>query len=141
MSTALTLTDVATACCTPLRSAPLGAAEAGRLSAIFKAVADPARLRLLSIIAAHEGAEACVCDLTELVGLSQPTVSHHMRVLTDAGLVVREKRGRWAYYAIVPGALEALGAVLLEQGTAGRPARPSGDAAPSTSGNATPAAS
>lgn len=142
MSTALTLTDVATACCTPLRSAPLGAAEAGRLSAIFKAVADPARLRLLSIIAAHEGAEACVCDLTEPVGLSQPTVSHHMKVLTDAGLVAREKRGRWAYYAIVPGALEALGTVLLDQegaaaGTA-RSARPSPDAAPSSSGNVIP---
>ena len=115
MSTGLPLTDVTAACCAPLRSAPLSAVEAGRLSAAFKAVADPARLRLLSIIAAHEGGEACVCDLTEPVGLSQPTVSHHMKVLTDAGLVARDKRGRWAYYTIVPGALEALGTVLLDQ--------------------------
>ncbi len=74
----------------------------------LKALADPARLRLLSIIAAQEGTAACVCDLTEPVGLSQPTVSHHMKVLTDAGLVTREKRGVWVHYTLVPGAVEAI---------------------------------
>jgi ArsR family transcriptional regulator len=97
-------------CETSLSAGPLDAAEAARLAAIFKAVADPARLRLLSIIAAQD--EACVCDLTAPVDLSQPTVSHHLKVLVDAGLLTRDKRGKWAYYAVVPGALDALGAVL-----------------------------
>jgi ArsR family transcriptional regulator, arsenate/arsenite/antimonite-responsive transcriptional repressor len=100
-------------CCAPLASAPLAASEAAGLSVRLKAVADPARLRLMSLILASPGTEACVCDLTGAVGLSQPTVSHHMKVLVDAGLVVREKRGRWAYYRAVPEALEALARVLL----------------------------
>jgi len=78
----------------------------------LKAVADPARLQLLSLVAAHEGGEACVCDLTEPVGLSQPTVSHHLKVLVDAGLLTRDKRGVRAYYALVPAALDALAAAL-----------------------------
>ena len=78
------------------------------LAHALKALADPARLRLLSLIAAHDGGEACVCDLTEPVGLSQPTVSHHLKVLVDAGLITRDKRGVWAYYALVPGALDAV---------------------------------
>jgi len=86
--------------------------DAERLADVFKAVADPARLRLLSIIASHNGGEACVCDLTEPLALSQPTVSHHLKVLVEAGLLTREKRGRWAYYAVVPTALDALGEVL-----------------------------
>lgn len=75
-------------------------------------MADPARLRLLSIVAAHQDAEACVCDLTEPIGLSQPTVSHHLKVLVDAGFLTRSKRGTWAYYRIVPGSLDAIASVL-----------------------------
>ena len=100
------------ACCTPLTRQPLSAADAERLAAVLKAVAVPARLRLLSMIYAHEGGEACVCELTEPLGLSQPTVSHHLKVLVDAGLVSRDKRGVWAYYRAVPGVLAALGAVF-----------------------------
>ncbi|WP_324653447.1 metalloregulator ArsR/SmtB family transcription factor [Georgenia sp. H159] len=102
----------ATACCSPLVREPLAADEARRLAASFKALADPARLRLLSLIASHQGGEACVCDLTEPVELSQPTVSHHLKVLTDAGLLTREQRGKWAHYSVVPQALDALGDVL-----------------------------
>ncbi|WP_028047479.1 metalloregulator ArsR/SmtB family transcription factor [Cellulomonas sp. URHE0023] len=96
------------ACCTPVTSAGMSEQDAVQLARTLKALADPARLRLLSLIAAHEGAEACVCDLIEPVGLSQPTVSHHLKVLTDAGLISRDKRGVWAYFALVPGALEAV---------------------------------
>jgi ArsR family transcriptional regulator len=95
-------------CCTPLVGAPLDEHDARALARTLKALADPARLRLLSLLVAHEGAEACVCDLTDPVGLSQPTVSHHLKVLADAGLVTRDKRGVWAYYALVPGALDAI---------------------------------
>src|SRR3954447_19543862 len=94
------------ACCTPVASAAMSEQDAVQLARTLKALADPARLRLLSLIAAQEGAEACVCDLIEPVGLSQPTVSHHLKVLTDAGLITRDKRGVWAYFALVPGALE-----------------------------------
>ncbi len=82
---------------------PLSATAASELARTLKAIADPARLRLLSMIAAHDGAEACVCDLTEPLGLSQPTVSHHLKVLVDAGLLTRDKRGVWAYFTLVPG--------------------------------------
>lgn len=95
-------------CCTPVTGRTMSAEDAEQTARTLKAISDPTRLRLLSIIAAHEGAEACVCDLTEPVGLSQPTVSHHLKVLADAGLVTRDKRGVWAYYALVPGAVEAL---------------------------------
>lgn len=104
--------DADDACCAPLSRAPLSVEDADRLARGLKAIADPTRLRLLSLVAAHEGAEACVCDLTAPVGLSQPTVSHHLKVLTDAGLLTRDKRGVWAYYAIVPQALDALAAVI-----------------------------
>ena len=79
---------------------------------MLKALADPKRLRLVSMVAAHEGSEACVCDLTGPLGLTQPTISHHLKVLVDAGILSRDKRGVWAYYAVVPGALETLSAVL-----------------------------
>jgi ArsR family transcriptional regulator len=79
----------------------------------FRALSDPTRLRLISIIAASEGQEACVCDLTEPVGLSQPTVSHHLKILTEAGILNRTKRGSWAYFAMVPGALERVGSSLV----------------------------
>ncbi|MDM7853906.1 ArsR/SmtB family transcription factor [Cellulomonas alba] len=96
------------ACCTPVTSPAISEDDAQSLARTLKALADPTRLRLLSLIAAHEGGEACVCDLTEPVGLSQPTVSHHLKQLAEAGLVTREKRGVWAYFTIVPGAVEAV---------------------------------
>lgn len=99
-------------CCGPETRGALSGAEAEQLAAVLKAVAEPTRLRLLSMVAASEGQEACVCDLTEPVGLSQPTVSHHMKVLVDAGLLVREKRGVWAYYRLVPERLGAVAAAL-----------------------------
>ncbi|WP_282947874.1 ArsR/SmtB family transcription factor [Cellulomonas endometrii] len=97
-----------TVCCSPVTGTTMSAEDADRTARTLKALADPARLRLLSIIAAHDGGEACVCDLTEPVGLSQPTVSHHLKVLTEAGFVTREKRGVWAYFTIVPGAVDEL---------------------------------
>ncbi|WP_344309994.1 metalloregulator ArsR/SmtB family transcription factor [Brevibacterium samyangense] len=99
-------------CCAPLTREPLGAAEAEVLAKKLKAIADPTRLRLLSLISATAGTEACVCDLQELVDLSQPTVSHHLKVLTDAGFLTRTKRGTWAYFALVPGALTEISEVL-----------------------------
>lgn len=106
--------DASTGCCSPVPGATLSAEDAERTARTLKALADPARLRLLSIIAAHEGGEACVCDLTEPVGLSQPTVSHHLKVLAEAGFVTREKRGVWAYYTLVPDAVRTLAAHLGE---------------------------
>lgn len=111
MTTAV-LPIVDLACCAPLTCEPLSASAAVDLARTLKAIADPARLRLLSMIAAHEGGEACVCDLTEPLGLSQPTVSHHLKILVDAGLLTRDKRGVWAYFTLVPGALDSLAAVL-----------------------------
>ncbi|TFC32094.1 transcriptional regulator [Cryobacterium sp. TMT2-18-3] len=98
----------AAACCAPAAREAIGADEAERLARLLKAVADPARLRLVSLVAAHDDMEACVCDLTEPLGLSQPTVSHHLKVLVDAGILTRDKRGTWAYYRLVPGALGTL---------------------------------
>ena len=103
-------------CCTPSTGTAMTAEEATELAGVLKAVADPTRLRLLSLIQSHQGGEACVCDLTEPVGLSQPTVSHHLRILLDAGLVSRQKRGSWAYYRAVPARLADLATAL----TAGR---------------------
>jgi ArsR family transcriptional regulator, arsenate/arsenite/antimonite-responsive transcriptional repressor len=96
------------ACCSPVLASPLDAAEADDLADAFKVLADPVRLRLLSMVANAEGGEACVCDLVEPLGRSQPTVSHHLSVLVDAGLLTREKRGRWAWYRAVPGRLAVL---------------------------------
>ncbi|MFI2753793.1 ArsR/SmtB family transcription factor [Cellulomonas sp. P22] len=101
-------TSADAACCGTPPRASLSASDATALARTLKAVADPARVRLLSLVASHEGAEACVCDLVEPLGLSQPTVSHHLKVLVDAGLLTRDKRGVWAYYALVPGALDAV---------------------------------
>ena len=107
MTTTLPLlpTDAA-ACCSAVTGGVLTVAEAERIAHTFKALGDPARVRLLSLIAASDGGEACICDLTGPVGLSQPTVSHHMRLLVDAGLATREQRGRWAYYRVVTDTLE-----------------------------------
>lgn len=93
-------------CCSPVTAGVLTPEEAERLAHTFKALGDPTRVRLLSLIAASADGEACICDLTEPVGLSQPTVSHHMKLLVDAGLATREQRGRWAYFRVVPAALE-----------------------------------
>lgn len=94
-------------CCAPAGEA-LDTETAQRLAGLLKVIADPTRLRLLSMVAAHADGEACICDLTEPVALSQPTVSHHMKVLVEAGLLERQQRGKWAYYRLVPGALDAL---------------------------------
>ena len=108
----------AAACCAPLARAPLEADQAEQLARLLKAIADPARLRLLSLVATEPDGEVCTCDATEVLGLSQPTVSHHFKVLVDAGLLTREKRGVWAYYAPVPGALDALAGLLTTTGDA-----------------------
>ena len=89
------------ACCAPVTGGALDTAAAERLARIFKALGDPTRVRLLSLIAAADGGEACICDLTGPVALSQPTVSHHMKQLVDAGLVTREQRGKWAYFRVL----------------------------------------
>jgi ArsR family transcriptional regulator len=95
-------------CCAPVTAAVLDEEAATRLATVFKALSDPARLRLLSMIAAAEPGEACACDLVEPVGRSQPTVSHHLALLVEAGLVEREKRGKWAWYRVVPAQLDLL---------------------------------
>jgi ArsR family transcriptional regulator len=100
------------ACCTPLLAAPLDDADATELAAAFKALADPVRLRLLSLIAAASEGTACSCDLEELVGKTQSTVSHHLALLADAGLITKEKVGRWVYCTVVPERLAALRDVL-----------------------------
>jgi len=106
------LDETAAGCCSTVTGGVLDAGEAQQLARMFKALGDPTRVRLLSLIAAQSGEEACVCDLTEPVGLSQPTVSHHMKQLVDAGLVTREQRGRWAYYRLVEGTLARLSEAL-----------------------------
>jgi len=78
----------------------------------LKALADPTRLRLISLVAAHDDQEACVCDLTDPVGLSQPTVSHHLKILVDAGILTRQQRGKWAYYRLLPGTLDDIAMLL-----------------------------
>jgi ArsR family transcriptional regulator len=95
-------------CCVPLLREPLSPDAAERMAGALRVIGVPARLRLLSLIAAHEGAEACVCDLTEPLGLSQPTVSHHLKVLVRAGLLEREQRGRWAFFRLLPEPLQML---------------------------------
>ncbi|MDN3356722.1 metalloregulator ArsR/SmtB family transcription factor [Actinomadura sp. DC4] len=99
-------------CCAPLAARPLDAAEAEELAPLFKALADPVRLRLLSMIGCHEGGEACVCDLTGAFALTAPTISHHLKVLKQAGLIDSERRGTWVYYWIEPTALSRLSAIL-----------------------------
>lgn len=94
------------ACCPPAGGPTLGAKEAKQQALVFKALADPNRLRLLSIIKASPSGSTCVCDLTEPLDLGQPTVSHHLKVLVEAGLLHREKRGTWAYFSLAPGALD-----------------------------------
>jgi ArsR family transcriptional regulator, arsenate/arsenite/antimonite-responsive transcriptional repressor len=99
-------------CCVPSNKPVLSADEAQRKALVFKALADPNRLRLLSIVKAEESGESCVCDLTEPLDLGQPTVSHHLKILVEAGILHREKRGTWAYYSLVPGALDGIAGIL-----------------------------
>jgi ArsR family transcriptional regulator, arsenate/arsenite/antimonite-responsive transcriptional repressor len=113
----LELTPVqAVACCSPLAKDPMSQDTAERISPLLKALADPVRLRLVSLVAAHEGGEACVCDLNDAFDLSQPTISHHLKVLHEAGLLDRSKRGTWVYYRLRAEALADLAALLGGQG-------------------------
>lgn len=100
--------DAVATCCSPLTGGVVADEVAEGLARMFKALGDPARVKLLSLIAAAPDGEACLCDLTHPVGLSQPTVSHHMKVLVEAGLVTREQRGRWAYFSVVSAVLRSL---------------------------------
>ena len=115
MTTSLPLlpSDTSAACCATVTGRVISAEEAERTARIFKALSDPTRVRLLSLIAASDDKEACICNLTEPVGLSQPTVSHHMKLLTEAGLIEREQRGKWAYFRVVDSALEAAAQSLV----------------------------
>lgn len=106
------LVDQPTGCCAGLASAPLGEAEAAELARVFKALGDPVRLRLLSLIASREGGEMCVCELTPAFELSQPTISHHLKLLRQAGLIDGERRGTWVYYWALPSTMDRLAAVL-----------------------------
>ncbi len=99
-------------CCSPLAGGVLDEEAAERLARVFRALGDRHRVRLLSLIAAADGGEACICDLTAPVGLAQPTISHHMKLLVEAGLVTREQRGKWAYYRIAPETAGPLGDML-----------------------------
>ena len=114
MSNSLTLLTPAdsAACCSPLSAEPLTTEQAEQVAPLMKALADPVRLRLMSLVASHDGGEACVCDLNNAFELSQPTISHHMKVLYEAGLVDRDKRGVWVYYKARPQALAAIGALI-----------------------------
>jgi ArsR family transcriptional regulator len=101
------------ACCSPLAREPLHEDQAVELAKLFKAMADPVRLRLLSLIASHAGGEACVCDLTDAFDLTGPTISHHLKVLRESGLITGERRGTWVYYRVHPEVLARLSAVLV----------------------------
>ena len=100
------------ACCAPLTKEPLSADAAERIAPLLKALADPVRLRLLSLVASHAEGEACVCDLNDAFDLSQPTISHHLKVLHESGLLDRSKRGVWVYYRVNPTALSDLGTLI-----------------------------
>jgi ArsR family transcriptional regulator, arsenate/arsenite/antimonite-responsive transcriptional repressor len=110
-------------CCEPLAREPLSTGGADELAPLFKAVADPMRLRLLSLIACHDGGESCVCDLTAAFDVTAPTVSYHLRILREAGLISAERRGTWVYYRVNPQVMARMSAVLVPQpaaaGTAG----------------------
>lgn len=104
--------DAGDGCCAGLAAAPLDEDQAADLARVFKALGDPVRLRLLSMIASRDGGEVCVCELTPAFELSQPTISHHLKLLRQAGLVDCERRGTWVYYWVLPAALERLAGVL-----------------------------
>ena len=114
MSKSLPVLDLASpaGCCPPLSAEPLSQVQAEQVAPLLKALAEPVRLRLMSLIASHPGGEACVCDLAGAFSLSQPTISHHLKVLHDAGLLDRAKRGVWVYYWARTGALASLGTLI-----------------------------
>jgi ArsR family transcriptional regulator, arsenate/arsenite/antimonite-responsive transcriptional repressor len=99
-------------CSIPLVREPLGESAAAGLAQVFKALGDPVRLRLVSLIGAHQGGEVCVCELTDAFDLTQPTISHHLKVLREAGIITSERRGTWVYYQLRPAALERMAALL-----------------------------
>jgi len=103
-------------CSIPLVREPIGETAGAELAQVFKALGDPVRLRLLSLIGAHQGGEVCVCDLTTAFDLTQPTISHHLKVLREAGIITSERRGTWVYYRLVPAALERMAALLSVPG-------------------------
>ena len=100
------------ACSTPLVGEPVSEGTAAGLAQVFKALGDPVRIRLVSLIGAHQGGEVCVCDLTTAFDLTQPTISHHLKVLRQAGIIDSERRGTWVYYRLVPAALDRVAALL-----------------------------
>jgi ArsR family transcriptional regulator, arsenate/arsenite/antimonite-responsive transcriptional repressor len=108
-----------TGCCPAFGSAALDERQAAELAAMFKAMGDPVRLRLLSLIASHPGGQACVCDISETFDVSQPTISHHLKLLRLAGLLDCERRGTWVYYWVIPSALQQLSAVLSVEAAVG----------------------
>ncbi|WP_158890201.1 ArsR/SmtB family transcription factor [Amycolatopsis anabasis] len=112
-------------CCPGLLSAPLGEEQAAELAPVFKALGDPVRLRLLSMIASRAGGEVCVCELTPEFELSQPTISHHLKLLRQAGLIECERRGTWVYYWLLPETTDKV-AALLARPAAGRLPEPAG---------------
>ena len=100
------------ACCSPMSQEPLSQPAAERIAPLLKALGDPVRLRLMSLIASHQDGEACICDLNVVFDLSQPTISHHLKVLHEVGLLERDKRGVWVYYRVRPQALANLGQLI-----------------------------
>jgi ArsR family transcriptional regulator len=102
-------------CCAPLACAPLPESGAQELALLFKAVADPVRLRLLSLIACHEGGESCVCDLLDAFDMTPPSISYHLKILREAGLISSERRGTWVYYRVNPDVMTRMSAVLVPQ--------------------------
>lgn len=114
MSKQLPIVEAGSAlCCSPLMRQPLTEDQSVDLARVFKALGDPVRLRLLSLIASHAGGEACVCDLTDAFDLTGPTISHHLKVLREAGIIDGERRGTWVYYRVLPTALQTLSSVLM----------------------------
>ena len=101
-------------CCTPLAGSSLSEADAGELERLFKLIADSSRLRILNALVRADGEAVCVCEFTELLQVSQPTVSHHLKQLTDAGLLERERRGSFAFFSLRPGALDRVASVLAQ---------------------------
>ncbi|GAO07416.1 ArsR/SmtB family transcription factor [Streptomyces lydicamycinicus] len=120
-------TSEAGACCPGLLSAPLDEGQAVELSKVFKALGDPVRLRLLSMIASRAGGEVCVCDLTPAFDLSQPTISHHLKLLRQAGLIDCERRGTWVYYWLLPEMTDRLAGILTRPAGEPLPARVAAD--------------
>ena len=113
------MADPGFACCTPLTGTAMSSEQAEQVAPLLKALADPVRLRLVSLIASADGSEACVCDLNEAFDLTQATISHHLKVLHSAGILDREKRGVWVYYAVRPEALTAVASLFTSPALAG----------------------